>query len=120
MHVNRILFLVSVSKHIHYGTAQALESMKIPKMEMVIKSIISSYKVRGFHVAILHVDIQFKAIRDRKLLGDVTTNVVSRGEHVPEIERLNRVLKERARCYFAMLPYKTMPRMMVIHKFKAR
>ena len=39
-----------------------------------------------------------------KLLGDVTTSVVSRGEHVQEIERFNRVLKERARCYFAMLP----------------
>ena len=51
--------------------------MKIQKMEMVIKLIISSYKVRGFHVAILHVGIQFKAIRDRKVLGDVTTNVVS-------------------------------------------
>ena len=85
MHVNRIIFLVSVSKHIHYGTAQALESMKIQKMEMVIKSIISSYKVRGFHVAILHVDIQFKAIRDSKVLGDVKTSVVSREEHVPEI-----------------------------------
>ena len=77
MHVNRIPFLVIVSKDINYGTAQALESMKIPKMEMVIKSIISSYKVRGFHVAILHVDIQFKANRDRKLLGDVTTNMGS-------------------------------------------
>ena len=77
MHVNRIPFLVSVSKHIHYGTAQALESMKIPKM--VIKSIISSYKMRGFHIDILHVHFQFKAIRDRKLLGDVTTNVVPEG-----------------------------------------
>ena len=51
--------------------------MKIPKMEMVIKSIISSYKVRGFHVSTLHLDIQFKAIRERKILGDVTTNVLS-------------------------------------------
>ena len=84
-------------------------------MVMVIKSIISSHKVWGFHVAILHVDIQFKEIRDRKLLGDVTTNVVYRGEHVPEIEGFNRVLKERVRCYFTMLSYKTMLRMMVIH-----
>ena len=58
-------------------------------------SMIITYKVRK--KTALDVDIQFKAIRDSKLLGDVTTNVVYRGEHVPKIERFNRVLKECAR-----------------------
>ena len=61
-----------------------------------------SYAVRGFHIALIHVDIQLKSIKDRKLLG-TDVNVVSKGEHVPEIERMNRVSKERARCYFAMV-----------------
>ena len=66
---------------------------------------------------VLHVDIQFKAIRDRERVGAIT-NVVSHAEHVPEIERLIRVLKERARCYFAMLSeagIDTLPRTIVIH-----
>ena len=86
-------------------------------MEDTIDKVIRSYAVRGFYVKVLHVDIQFKAIRDRERVGAIS-NVVSRAEHVPEIERFIRVLKERARCYFAMLSeaeIDTLPRTLVIH-----
>jgi hypothetical protein len=45
----------------------------------------------------------------------VIVNVVGKGEHVPAIERFIRVIKERCRCYYAMLPYDVLPRIMVIH-----
>ena len=114
LHVNQIPFLVSVSKNIHYGTIKALDSMKIPIMEDEIKCVNRMYEVRGFHVKYILVDIQFKAIKDR---GQLTAcvNVVAKGEHVPEIEHFNRVIKERTRCYYAMLPFKTLPRIMIIH-----
>ena len=63
------------------------------------------------------MDIQFKSIKDRKRLN-LVTNVVSRGEHVPDIERHHWVLKERARCYCATLlkvDINTLPRIMVNH-----
>ena len=44
-----------------------------------------AYGIRGFHVTAIHVDIQFKSIKDRGNLN-LITNVVSRGEHVPDIE----------------------------------
>ena len=68
MHVNRIPFLTSLSRKIHYGTVSALTDMKIPTMESYIKKIIRSYSVRGFHVTVIHVDIQFKAIKGQKLM----------------------------------------------------
>ena len=117
LHVNRIPFLTLISKNIHYGTVNALNNMKIPTMEDCIDKILRAYGIRGFHVTAIHVDIQFKSIKDRNRL-DLVTNVVSWGEHVPEIERHQRVLKERARCYFAMLlkiDITTIPRTMVIH-----
>ena len=86
-------------------------------MEECIDKILRAYGIRGFHVTAIHVDIQFKSIKDRGNLN-LITNVVSRGEHVPDIERHHRVLKERARCYCAMLlkvNINTLPRMMVIH-----
>ena len=98
LHVNRIPFLATLSKNIHYSTMDALDTMKIPTMEHVIDTVLQSYAVRGFHVHAIHVDIQFKAISDRANLP-VLTNVVSRGEHVPEI------LKERARCYYSLFTY---------------
>ena len=117
LHVNKIPFLMSISKDIHYGTVDALDDMKIPTLEKTINKIFRLYRLRGFNVVTIHVDIQFKSIRDRKILT-VHVNVVSRGEHVPEAERFIRVIKERARCYYAMLPYGRLPRMMVIHMLK--
>merc|ERR1712157_208035 len=81
---------------------------------MGILSVFSLYSTGGFNVVMIHVDNQFKVLKDRKKLG-VAVNVVGRGEHVPEIERVNRVIKERCRCYFAMVPFKSLPRIMVIH-----
>jgi hypothetical protein len=77
MHVNTIPFLVSVSRKIHYGTAHALHSMKMPVMEDAIKCIIKAYEVRGFTVKFLMVDIQFRGIKDRNNLIGVVVNVVS-------------------------------------------
>ena len=65
----------------------------------------------------IHVDIQFKAVKDQKILKPLI-NVLSRGEHVPDIKQYHRVLQERARCYFAMvrkIGIKSLPKMSVIH-----
>lgn len=76
--------------------------MKIPTMEKVIMTIIHSYAICGFYIALIHVNIHFKAIEDRNLLN-TKNNVVSKGEHVPTIKQMKQLLKERARCYYAML-----------------
>jgi hypothetical protein len=117
MFVNKVPFLVSISEHIHYGTINALDTMKIPILEDEIKRIIRLYAVRGFHVKYILVDIQFKAIKDRGLL-DAIVNVVGKGEHAPMIERFIRVIKERCRCYYAMLPFDNIPRIVIIHLLK--
>jgi hypothetical protein len=114
MHVNKVPFLISISTNIHYGTIKALDSMKIQVMEQEIERIIKLYAVRGFHVKFILVDIQFKSIKDRGIVSAVV-NVVGKGEHVPSIERFIRVIKERCRCYYAMLPFDVLPRLMVIH-----
>ena len=117
MHVNRLPFLVSISKNIHYSTVDALDNIKTVTMETALKRLLRCYNVWGFRVAFIHVDIQFKSISDRNELGP-TVNVVSRGEHVPEIERMIRVFKERARCYYSMLRSVgiiTLPKIMVMH-----
>ena len=41
-------------------------------------------------------------------------NAVSRDEHVPEVERLIRTIKERCRCFFALIPFKKIPHRMAI------
>jgi hypothetical protein len=91
--------------------------MKIPTMESEISKIIRMYSVRGFHVKYILVGIQFKAIKDRGVINAIV-NVVAKGEHAPVIERYIRVVKERCRCYHAMLPFDDIPRIVVIHLLK--
>ena len=100
--VNRVPFLATISKHIHYGTIDALPDMKIPTLEAALESVLRSYNAGGFHVRIIHMDMQFKPVKDRNNMA-VKVNICSREEHVPEIERYIRLIKERARCYYAML-----------------
>ena len=80
--------------------------MKIPVMEDEIKRVIRIYAVRDFHLEYILVDIQFKAIKDRGNLS-ANVNIVAKGEHVPEIEI--------TRCDFIMLPFRKLPRIMIIH-----
>lgn len=45
----------------------------------------------------------------------VTMNYTSSGEHEPTAERNNRTLQERIRSIYNRLPYKAIPRIMIIY-----
>ena len=67
----------------------------------------------------MHMDIQFKVIKDQKTLG-MNVNVVSKGKHVPKIEQVIWNFKERGRCYnnyslFAQVGIATLPKIMIIY-----
>ena len=101
MCVNDVPFLTSMSNHLHHGSSSAVDNLKTPTLEEGLRNIIRCYNVRGFSISIIFVDIQFKFLKDRNVLG-VTINVVSRGEQVKQIERFHRLIEERCRCYCAM------------------
>ncbi len=49
------------------------------------------------------------------LLGPIEINTTASREHVGEIERSNCVVKERVRSISSTLPYKVLPKQVVIH-----
>ena len=59
----------------------------------------------------LNADNEFECIRDDIL--PVNLNVVAAGEHIGDIERANRSLKEGTRCEIHRCPYRWYPREMV-------
>jgi hypothetical protein len=72
------------------------------------------YIVRGFRVTIILADNQFESLRgDIANLGAIV-NVVSRDEHVPEIERYNRTIKDRVRSQYTVMPFKMVPPIVII------
>ena len=114
MHTNDVTFLTSVSKEIHYRTILAVDNLEVETLERGLKNVVRAYSIRDFHVILILVDIQFKVLKDRNKVG-MPINTVSKGEHVTKMERFHRVVEERARCYYTMLPFDYLPRIMVIH-----
>jgi hypothetical protein len=51
-------------------------------------------------------DNEFQSFKDGIEELGLAVNVVSKNEHVPEVKRQNRVIKERARTIVKTLPYK--------------
>jgi hypothetical protein len=60
------------------------------------------------------MDGEFESIRGDLATLKINLNTTSNNEHVPEIERHIRTLKERARCVYNTLPFKSLPERLVI------
>jgi hypothetical protein len=59
-----------------------------------VKHVLAIYTKRGFHVESAMMDGKFAPIKADLLALGVYLNITSANEHVPEIERHIRVIKE--------------------------
>ena len=112
MFINKNPVLITVSRHLHYSTATMLRSTKLNDLETALNEVIKEYHYREFQVKHLLIDKQFEGLSNR--FTGVQLNSVSRDEHVPEVERLIRTIKERCRCFFSIIPFAKIPHRMAI------
>ncbi len=115
MKVNRMPFLVTISRAIKFGTVAWLKNGKTDTILTRIKDVHSIYIKRGFLLEIVEADGQFEPLRGELSEIGITLNRCSREEHVPVAERRIRTLKERCRCIFNTLPFTKLPAMLVVH-----
>ena len=114
MKINMIAFFVTISRHIKFATVEHITNMLNTTLTASIKQVCDEYKKRGFTVTTAHADGQFESLRGELAVLGVTLNVVSKDEHVPEIERFIRTNKERVRAEYCMLPYTHLPKRLII------
>jgi hypothetical protein len=71
----------------------------------------------GFHITTVHADGEFSPLKTliESMPGGPMVNLASANEHVPEIERQIRVVKERCRATRHSLPFHAIPKLMTIH-----
>jgi hypothetical protein len=103
MFVNGLPFLVTSSRGISLVTIEYLPSRTAKRLALTRG---------GFVVQTMMMDMEFEKIVD--LLPNVTVNTMAAREHLGEIERKIRVIKERARGTMNTLPYPQLPRLMTI------
>jgi hypothetical protein len=114
MKVNKMPFLVSISRAIKFGTVAWLKNAKADAIMKHIKDVHSTHVKRGFIVEIVEVDGQFEPLRGELAELGITLNKCSREKHVPVAERRIRTLKERCRSIFNALPFPKLPGMLVV------
>ena len=119
MHVNGIPFFVTRSRHIHFGTVDVLPSLQAIDIGAALHRVVNIYARGGFQVTTALMDGAFAGLHDVCNQLQVTLNTTSRDEHVGDIERYIRVVKERMRGISNTIPFKRLTRNMVMELAKA-
>jgi len=97
MYVNDIPFLITILRDLYFGSAQAMGDETYKSIYGALDKIIKIYRHYGFSVTHILGDGQFEFLDPSKIVSGVTLNIVTRGEHVPEVEWYIRMVKERTR-----------------------
>lgn len=93
MNMNSASFLTNISDDIHCRNIGAVNNLQYLSLEHELKKVVRSHTVHGFRIVVILLYIQFKAIKDRNLVG-VPINIVAIDEYVLLIELFHRVIKK--------------------------
>ena len=119
MYVNRVAMLVSISRKIRFGTLEVIPNNKSTVLLKGRKSILQVYQRWGFQIEMALMDGEFGHLRGELASLGVTLNETSRDEHVGEIERFIRTIKEQMRAIYNTLPFRKIPARLVAEMGKA-
>ena len=95
-----------------------LSNRKIPSIFRALKNMHNYYLQRGFQIVFIKGDGEFKPLEDlirSELYGGPKMNLTSANDHVPEIERKIRVIKERVRAVKYSIPVNALPAQVTTH-----
>ena len=101
MFVNDVQFSVTLSRDIRLFTAEFLPSCTAKQLISSLNNIVKFYARGGFVVRLVLMDMEFEKIKH--VFDKVEVNTTAAREHVGEIERGIRLMKERSRCVISDL-----------------
>ena len=109
MYVNKIPFVTTISQHVKFTTVEAIQRRTKSQLIECIKNVVAIYTQHGLKVDNVILDVEFVPLHTDLLNMGIAANFATRNEHVPEIERQHRVIKERARACRHTLPFEVLP-----------
>jgi len=116
MYIEGVCFFVGISRKLDLITIQNLKTRHTSEITTVVRSLNSVYKARGYRIDTILSDGEGGLKKAKIAIGDlgIKVNLASKGEHVPEVERTIRQVKERVRSFHTTLPYK-LDELLVVH-----
>jgi hypothetical protein len=115
--VNKIPFFLTYSRKICFTAVSHLHDRKVGTIFKAFEEIYKFYLNRGFKITTVHADGEFAPLQAmiQAMPDGPRVNLASANEHVPDIERRIRVVKERVRSARHSLPFNTVPKLIMIH-----
>ena len=122
--VQRQTFLHFISRKLGYRTSIPVENRSKATIIKALREELKTYVGRGFVVRDVHADSEFECVRDmlcnahtedglRDLPGSILLETCTANEHVKEVERSIRTIKEMLRATTHGMPYRRLPKQMV-------
>ena len=109
--VQGLPFLHSISQNYQFRTVEGVQNRTKSTILSGFNKIKKIYEGRHLFMNELRGDNELKCIKDD--IRPTFSNLCSPGEHVPEVERSIRTIKERTRTMLHDLPFHTFPKLMV-------
>ena len=107
MFVNSLPFFVTTSRNIKFNTVEYMINMSRTNIYKCIESVIQLYNKRGFIINTVLGDEQFDVISQPLQENyNINFNPASAFEHIGDIERMIRTIKERIRAAMSSYPWK--------------
>ena len=118
MHVNGIAFLISKSAHIGHHIAVPIIHKDAEHFVKAIDEMQTEYSTRGGVVKHVIGDGAFKCIKANLSKREIKFTPCIAKKHVPQAERCIRDIKNRIRFARMRMPYKKIPKRLVIEILK--
>jgi len=102
-----LVFLLSVSRRLNLIMVRYVTSRGIPSTRVGMEAIIAKYRSEGFriHTWVFDGEKSFGALTPWLQSQGMNVNPTAKNEHVPEVERAARQVKERVRGFWNTLPF---------------
>jgi Reverse transcriptase (RNA-dependent DNA polymerase) len=104
-------FFHTISRSIKFRTVNPVVSLTKATLIENTMAVINAHRQRGFAVTNIHADGAFECMREA--VAPTILNINAADEHVGEVERSIRTIKERVRAALHALPYKRLPKEMI-------
>ena len=118
MFINKVAFFMTRSKSLRFGSSEHIVSRNHETLLTCIKKLRSVYRLGGFRITHIDSDKEFEPMRDKFAEMKIHLNAASDDEHVGDIERFIRTVKERVRATWNTLPFRKIPSRMLIEFVK--
>ena len=113
MFVNKIPFLITVSRSLHFGTVKSLPNHQAPTVTAALTRVVQTYRQHGFCIATTLADPKFEPLQ--MSFGDISFNFCAQNKHIPDIKCCIRMVKDHTRSGYNSLPFEWIPCIMLIH-----